>query len=59
MEFFKLVEALLQINSCFFAQYKNALLTAINSHSLAAVCLPKCVFFNSHMWQNAFYRYLK
>jgi len=35
------------------------LLTAMNSHTLVAVYLPRCVLFNSHMRQNAFYRYLK
>ena len=42
-----------------FAQYKSTWLTAINNHSVAAVYLPRCVLFNSHMRQNAFYRCLK
>jgi len=42
-----------------FTQYKNAWLTAINSPSLAAVYLPRCVLFSSHMRQNACCHYLK
>ena len=42
-----------------FTLYKNTWLTAISSHSLAAVYLSRCVLFNSHMRQYGFYRCLK
>jgi len=42
-----------------FCTIQNTWLTAISSHSLAAVYLSRCVLFNGHIRQYAFYRCLK
>ena len=57
--FFKLVEALLQIHSCFFSQSINVRVLPISAcHCLAALLAKMCAF-NSLMQQNACHRNIK
>jgi len=57
--FFKLVEALLQIHSCFFSQSINARGLPLSAcHCLAALA-ARMYAFNSLMQQNACYRNIK
>jgi len=55
--FFKLVEVLLQIHSCFFSHSikLRGLITAISSHCLLTALPAKMSAFNSHMQQNAYW----
>jgi len=57
--FFKLMEALLQIHSCFFSQSINVCNLPLSAyHCLAALTAKMCAF-NSLMQQNACYRNTK
>jgi len=57
--FFKVMEALLQIHSCFFSQSINVRgLPLSPCHCLAALTAKMCAF-NSLMQQNACYRNIK